>query len=322
MLPVVGIVIPVFEEAATVRLLADEIREVCEEAGLTFQVWFVDDGSSDDSWTEIVRQCAADKRYNGIRFRRNYGKSAALAAGFEHVNARIVITMDADLQDDPHEIPQLVDAIDQGLDLVSGWKKTRKDSLSKTLPSRFFNLVTRIVSGIPLHDFNCGLKAYRLEVVKAIKVYGEMHRYIPLLAKWEGFYRIGERPVKHRSRRHGRSKFGLERYIRGCLDLMTVSFLTRFGARPMHFFGSMGLLAFLGGFIISLWITIDKFVYDNPVGDRPALLLGALLIIVGVQAMCTGFLGDLILRRRMEKGRPYVIAELQQTLTSHPDEVE
>ena len=322
MLPVVGIVAPVFEEAATVSLLADEIREVCEEAGLTFQVWFVDDGSSDDSWTEIVRQCAADKRYNGIRFRRNYGKSAALAAGFEHVNARIVITMDADLQDDPHEIPQLVDAIDQGLDLVSGWKKTRKDSLSKTLPSRFFNLITRIVSGIPLHDFNCGLKAYRIEVVKAIKVYGEMHRYIPLLAKWEGFYRIGERPVKHRSRRHGRSKFGLERYIRGCLDLMTVSFLTRFGARPMHFFGSMGLLAFLGGFIISLWITIDKFVYDNPVGDRPALLLGALLIIVGVQAMCTGFLGDLILRRRMEKGRPYVITELQQTLPSHPDEVE
>ncbi len=322
MLPVVGIIVPVFEEAGTISTLADEIREVCDEAGLTFQVWFVDDGSLDDSWGEIVSLCAADKRLNGIRFRRNYGKSAALAAGFEHVNASIVITMDGDLQDDPHEIPQLVYAINQGLDLVSGWKKSRKDPLSKTLPSRFFNLVTRIVSGIPLHDFNCGLKAYRLEVVKSIKVYGEMHRYIPLLAKWEGYYRIGELPVKHRPRQHGRSKFGLERYIRGCLDLVTVSFLTRFGARPMHFFGSMGLLAFLGGFIISLWITIDKLVYDNPVGDRPALLLGALLIIVGVQAMCTGFLGDLILRGRMEERQPYIIAELQQRMAVSPDETE
>ena len=322
MLPVVGIIVPVFEEAGTISALADEIREVCDEAELTFQVWFVDDGSSDNSWTEIERQCAADKRFNGIRFRRNYGKSAALAAGFEHANASIVITMDGDLQDDPHEIPQLVHAINQGLDLVSGWKKSRNDPLSKTLPSRFFNLVTRIVSGIPLHDFNCGLKAYRLEVVKSIKVYGEMHRYIPLLAKWEGFYRIGELQVRHRPRQHGRSKFGLERYIRGCLDLVTVSFLTRFGARPMHFFGSMGLLAFLGGFIISLWITIDKLVYDNPVGDRPALLLGALLIIVGVQAMCTGILGDLILRGRMEDRQPYVIAELRQKVAESPDETE
>ncbi len=305
----VGIVVPVYEEAPSIALLAKEIQLSCEEAGLSFEVWFIDDGSRDDSWTEIVRQRDADQRFHGIRFRRNYGKSAALAAGFEHVSARVVITMDADLQDDPSEIVSLVAAVDAGQDLVSGWKKVRKDPWTKTLPSRFFNMVTRVVSGIPLHDFNCGLKAYRLEVVKSMKIYGEMHRYLPLLAKWEGFTRIGERQVNHRSRQYGRSKFGFERYIRGCLDLITVIFLTRFGARPMHFFGSMGLLAFLGGFVISLWITIDKFGYDNPVSDRPALLLGVLLITVGVQFMCTGFLGDLILRGRMKESQPYEITE-------------
>lgn len=301
MLRDVGIVVPVYEESVSIATLAAEIRNSCEENELTFEVWFVDDGSCDDSWTEILRQCDADKRFKGIRFRRNYGKSAALAAGFEHVHARVVITMDADLQDDPGEIPSLVEAVDAGQDLVSGWKKLRKDPWSKTFPSRFFNLVTRIVSGIPLHDFNCGLKAYRLEVVKAIKIYGEMHRYIPLLAKWEGFNRIGEQLVNHRRRQHGKSKFGFERYVRGFLDLVTVMFLTRFGARPMHFFGSMGLLAFLGGFVISMWITVDKLVHDNPVGDRPSLLLGVLLIMVGVQFMCTGFLGELILRGRIEE---------------------
>jgi len=309
MRPVVGIVIPVFEEVASIALLSDEIRDRCKEAGLSFEVWFIDDGSLDDSWSEILLQCEADQRFHAIRFRRNYGKSAALAAGFEHVNARIVITMDADLQDDPGEIPHLVSAIEEGQDLVSGWKKDRKDPWTKILPSRFFNRVTRIVSGVPLHDFNCGLKAYRLEVVKSLKIYGEMHRYIPLLAKWEGFNRIGERQVNHRIRQHGRSKFGLERYIRGCLDLMTVVFLTRFGARPMHFFGSMGLTAFLGGFAISLWITVGKIFYDNPVGDRPSLLLGVLLIMVGVQFMCTGFLGDLILRGRMKDSHPYEITK-------------
>lgn len=308
-MPDVGVVVPVYEEAASLATLAREIRSSCEAGELTFEVWFIDDGSRDGSWAEILRQCEADERFHGVRLRRNYGKSAALAAGFERVSARVVITMDADLQDDPSEIPSLVAAVDAGEDLVSGWKKLRKDPWTKTLPSRFFNLVTRIVSGIPLHDFNCGLKAYRLEVIKSVKIYGEMHRYIPLLAKWEGFTRIGERQVNHRSRRHGQSKFGFERYVRGCLDLMTVMFLTRFGGRPMHFFGSMGLLAFLGGFVISLWITMDKFVYDNPVGDRPSLLLGALLIMVGVQFMCTGFLGDLILRGRMKESRPYEITE-------------
>ena len=305
----VGIVVPVYDEAESIDILADEIRQSCEKSNITFQVWLIDDGSQDHSWTEIARQCEKDWRFHGIRFRRNYGKSAALAAGFEHVNARIVITMDADLQDDPNEIPHLVATIDEGYDLVSGWKKVRKDPWTKTLPSRFFNFVTRIVSGIALHDFNCGLKAYRREVVKSIHIYGEMHRYLPLLAKWEGFTRITEYRINHRVRRHGKSKFGLERYIRGCLDLVTVTFLTRFGARPMHFFGSMGLFAFLGGFVISLWITLDKILYDNPVGDRPALLLGMLLILVGVQFMCTGFIGDLILRGRMEDSLPYDIID-------------
>jgi len=305
----VGIVVPVYDEAESIGPLAHEIRHQCEESNITFEVWFIDDGSQDHSWDEIAKQCEGDWRFHGIRLRRNYGKSAALAAGFEHVNARIVVTMDADLQDDPSEIPHLIAAIDEGYDLVSGWKNVRKDPWTKTLPSRFFNFVTRVVSGIALHDFNCGLKAYRLEVIKSIQIYGEMHRYLPLLAKWEGYTRITERRINHRVRQYGHSKFGFERYIRGCLDLVTVTFLTRFGARPMHFFGSMGLFAFLGGFVLSLWITLDKILYDNPVGDRPALLLGILLIMVGVQFMCTGFIGDLILRGRMEDLRPYEIVE-------------
>ena len=305
----VGIVVPVFEEEESLSILAAEIRTVCEDAGLSFEVWLVDDGSRDGSWAEICRLHESDGRYRGLKFRRNYGKSAALAAGFAHVQAEVVITMDADLQDDPGEIVSLVEMVRSGHDLVSGWKRSRNDPLSKTLPSRFFNLVTRLVSRIPLHDFNCGLKAYRIEVVKALHIYGEMHRYIPLLAKWEGFDRIGEKEVQHRARRHGRSKFGLERYVRGCLDLVTVTFLTRFTARPMHFFGTLGLLAFLGGFGLSLWITIDKMFYGNPVGDRPALLLGVLLILVGVQTMCTGFIADLFIRRRMENTSPYTITE-------------
>ena len=306
----VSVVVPVFEEEESLPELARQIRAACEEAGLAFEVWFVDDGSRDASWAAIEHLHADDARFAGLRFRRNYGKSAALAAGFERVRGRYVITMDADLQDDPAEIPALTAMLDDGLDLVSGWKQKRRDPLGKTIPSRFFNFVTRLVSGIKLHDFNCGLKAYRCDVVKNIRVYGEMHRYIPLLAKWEGYDRIGEKPVNHRARQFGRTKFGLERYIRGFLDLITVAFLTRFAARPMHFFGMFGTLAFLGGFAISLWITIDKLAFGNPVGDRPLLLLGVLLIIVGVQTFCTGFLADMMIRRRMEETMPYQITEI------------
>ena len=306
----VSIVVPAYEEAASLGVLADEIRAACTGSGLTFEVWLIDDGSCDDSWDTICAVHAADERFKGVRFRRNYGKSAALMAGFARATGRVVVTMDADLQDDPAEIPSLVAMVDKGLDLVSGWKVRRKDPLTKTLPSVFFNLVTRTVSRIRLHDFNCGLKAYRQDVVKAVRVYGEMHRYIPLLAKWEGYGRIGEKKVRHRARRHGRSKFGLERYVRGCLDLLTVTFLTRFGARPMHFFGTWGLLAFLVGFALSLWISIEKWVFGSPVGDRPALLLGALLIMVGLLLMSTGFVAELVVRQRMEEKPPYeVISE-------------
>lgn len=311
--PDVSIVVPTFEEEESLPELARQIREVCEAASLGFEVWFIDDGSRDDSWAIIEQIHSDDARFAGLRFRRNYGKSAALAAGFEQVQGRHVITMDADLQDDPAEIPALIAMLDDGYDLVSGWKQKRKDPLSKTIPSRFFNFTTRMVSGIKLHDFNCGLKAYRRDVIKNIRVYGEMHRYIPLLAKWEGYHRIGEKPVHHRARQFGRTKFGLERYIRGFLDLITVAFLTRFGARPMHFFGMLGTLAFVGGFIISLWISIDKLFFGNPIGDRPLLLLGALLIIVGVLMFCTGFLADMIIRQRMEESTPYQITQILQS---------
>ncbi len=305
----VSVVVPVFEEEESLPELARQIRASCEAASLDFEVWFIDDGSRDGSWAVIEQIHSDDARFAGLRFRRNYGKSAALAAGFERAEGRYVITMDADLQDDPAEIPALTAMLDDGFDLVSGWKQKRQDPLGKTIPSRFFNFVTRMVSGIKLHDFNCGLKAYRREVVKNIRVYGEMHRYIPLLAKWEGYQRIGEKAVHHRARQFGRTKFGLERYIRGFLDLITVAFLTRFAARPMHFFGMLGTLAFLGGFVISLWITLDKVIFGNPVGDRPLLLLGVLLIVVGVQTFCTGFLADMIIRRRMEETTPYQITQ-------------
>lgn len=303
------IVVPVLDEEASLPELTDRIRSVCDGAGFSFTVWFIDDGSKDDSWDVIESMHERDARFKGIRLRRNYGKSAALAIGFERAEGRYVVTMDADLQDDPGEIPGLVALLETGYDLVSGWKRERHDPLSKTIPSRFFNYVTRQLSGIPLHDFNCGLKAYRQEVVKSVRLYGEMHRYVPLLANWEGYTRITEKVVKHHPRKYGRTKFGLERFIKGFLDLLSVYFLTRFAARPMHFFGSLGSLAFLGGFVISLWISIDKLYYGNPIGDRPLLLLGALLMLVGVQMFTVGLIGEMIVVPRMQRTESYGIAE-------------
>ncbi len=306
----VSIIVPVYEEAESLPELADRIRTECTAAGLSFEVWFVDDGSRDASWRVITDLAESDDRFRGVRFRRNYGKSAALAVGFERARGTFVVTMDADLQDDPAEVPALVEALLAGpYDLVSGWKKERHDPLSKTIPSRFFNRVTRIFSGIALHDFNCGLKIYRNEVVKSVRVYGELHRYIPLLAKWEGYTRIGEKVVQHHPRRHGRSKFGLERFVRGFLDLVTVSFLTRFAVRPMQFFGGMGTLAFLAGFFIALWISFEKVVMGVPVGDRPLLLLAVTLLIVGVQMFTTGLLGEMIVKPRLEQAASYDIRE-------------
>ena len=301
MTPDLSIVVPVYDEAESLPELVRQIRSACEGAGYAFEVWLVDDGSRDGSWDVIEGLHEDDPRFAGLRLRRNYGKSAALARGFEHARGRYVVTLDADLQDDPAEIPAMVGMLREGADLVSGWKQTRNDPLSKTVPSRFFNFVTRSLSGIPLHDFNCGLKAYRGEVVKHVRLYGELHRYIPLLAKWEGYDRIAEKPVNHRPRVHGRTKFGLERFIRGFLDLLTVAFLTRFAARPMHFFGTMGTLSFIGGFVVSLWLSIDKVVFGQPLSDRPLLLLGAILLLLGAQLFLTGLLGEMIIRPRMER---------------------
>ncbi|MEX0747562.1 MAG: glycosyltransferase family 2 protein [Rhodothermales bacterium] len=307
--PDVTIVLPIFEEEESLPELARQIRTVCEEEGISFEVWMVDDGSRDETWHVVERLHDEDPRIGGLRFRRNYGKSAALAVGFEHARGRYVITMDADLQDDPAEIPRLIVELEKGLDLVSGWKKQRKDPLNKRLRSRVFNFVTRRISGINLHDFNCGLKAYRREVVESVHVYGELHRYIPLLAKWEGYDRISELVVRHRPRQFGRTKFGFDAYIKGFVDLISVIFLTRFAARPMHFFGSFGTLAFLAGIFISLWISVDKVVFGNPIGDRPLLLLGVLMIIVGVQMFTTGLIGEMIIKREMERTSSYRVTD-------------
>ena len=298
--PDVSLVIPLLDEAESLPELADRIRAALDGAGRSFEVWMVDDGSTDGSWGVIRDLHRADPRFAGIRFRKNYGKSAALAVGFKHARGRYVVTLDADLQDDPAEIPEMLARLEAGADLVSGWKQTRHDPLSKTIPSRFFNGVTRLVSGIPLHDFNCGLKAYRADVVKHVRVYGELHRYIPLLAKWEGYDRIEEQVVEHHARKHGRTKFGLERFVRGFLDLITVVFVTRFGRRPMHFFGGLGTLSFLGGFAISLYLSVGWFL-GTPIGNRPLFFLGIMLVIVGVQLFLTGFLGEMIVRPEMER---------------------
>jgi len=307
-----SIVVPAYEEAASLRELADQLHAVCQAEGWRYEVWIIDDGSRDATWEVIEQLHAEDSRVAGIRLRRNYGKSAALAAGFARATGRYVATLDADLQDDPRELPALLATLKEGYDLVSGWKRKRQDPLSKTIPSKFFNGVTRVVSGVALHDFNCGLKVYRQEVVKHLTLYGELHRYIPLLAKWEGFDRITEQEVEHRPRQHGRTKFGLERFIRGFLDLISVVFLTRFAARPMHFFGGMGTLSFLAGFAISVYLTVDRLVYGNWLENRPLLLLGLLLILFGAQMFTTGLLGEMIIQRRMEEDGAYEVAETHE----------
>ena len=308
--PDLSVVVPAYEEAKSLPELAEGVRAACEEAGLSFRLWIIDDGSRDETWEVVQELCEDAPQVAGLRFRRNYGKSAALAVGFDRAQGRYVATMDADLQDDPDEIPALIDVLEEGdYDLVSGWKKNRKDPLRKTLPSRFFNWVTRFSSGLPLHDFNCGLKVYRRQVVKSIDVYGELHRYIPLLAKWEGYDRIAEKEVQHHPRKYGTTKFGVERFIQGFLDLITVVFLTRYAVRPMHFFGSMGTVAFALGFLVSLWLSFEKLVLGDPIGDRPLLLFGVLLILFGSQMFTTGLLGEMIIRPRMKDPSTYEVAE-------------
>lgn len=309
-----SVVVPLYNEKESLPELVDWIRRVVEPLGWHYEIILVDDGSNDGSWL-VVEELS--RRFGniikGIKFRRNHGKSAALFCGFEAAQGKVVITMDADLQDSPDEIPALSRMIlEEGYDLVSGWKQKRHDPISKTLPSKFFNRTARWVSGIKLHDFNCGLKAYRLEVVKNIEVYGEMHRYIPILARQHGFSRIGEKIVQHQERKYGVSKFGIERFIKGFLDLMSVSFIAKFGKRPMHLFGSLGTVMFVVGFLSALYLGVHKLwsIYNgNPaplVTSSPYFFISLTGMIIGTQLFLAGFLGELISRNGSERNS-YVI---------------
>lgn len=297
----ISVVVPVFNEEESLPELTQWISRVMIAIGFSYEVIFINDGSSDSSWKIIGNLAKEYKVVKGINFTRNYGKSAALDAGFKKASGQVVITMDADLQDSPEEIPGLYQMIMKGgFDVVSGWKKERHDPISKTIPSRFFNGVTRWISGIQLHDFNCGLKAYRLKVVKNIHIYGEMHRYIPLLAKWNGFGNIGEKVVQHQARKYGYSKFGFERFLNGFLDLISVSFVHRYKKKPMHFFGLLGMISFLTGFIITGWLIFEK-IYGLSKGlavreivDQPLFFLALVALIIGIQLFVTGFIAELM----------------------------
>ena len=301
MASLLSLVIPVYNEADSLQPLVDEIDAALAAAGPPFEIVFVDDGSTDGSFRVMQALAASRADVHVVRLRRNFGKAAALSHGFEVCRGDVVVTLDGDRQDDPAEIPRLVARLDEGYDLVSGWKEDRQDPLNKTLPSRFFNWTVRRTSGLPLHDFNCGLKAYRREVVDTIHVYGEQHRYIPVVAAQAGF-RVTEEPVHHRKRTAGVSKYGWQRYLRGYLDLTTVLFLGRYQHRPQHLFGGIGTLFIVIGLLVELYLTIDKLVFGNPIGQRPLLLLGALLIIVGVQLLSLGLIGELIANSRARQG--------------------
>jgi glycosyltransferase involved in cell wall biosynthesis len=304
-----SIVIPLYNEDESLPELAQWIDKVCIAHNIHYEVIMVDDGSKDKSWKVIENLSLQYPNIRGIKFRRNYGKSAALNVGFEAAKGDVIITMDADLQDSPEEIPGLMAMInDEGYDMVSGWKKKRYDPLTKTIPTKLFNAATRRVSGIKLNDFNCGLKAYKNEVVKSIEVYGEMHRYIPLLAKWSGFDKIGEKAVSHQERKYGTTKFGFERFINGFLDLLSISFVGKFGKRPMHFFGTFGLLSFFLGFIILFYLSYIKLVlHVINITDRPLFFFGIVLLIVGAQLFLTGFIAELITRNA--SGRNHYLIE-------------
>ncbi len=298
----ISIVVPLYNEEESLPHLIEWIERVMNENKFSYEVLLIDDGSKDNSWSVIEGLMERNPNVKGVKFRRNYGKSAALNVGFERVEGDVVITMDADLQDSPDEIPELYNMIKtKGYDLVSGWKKKRYDSkLMKNLPSKLYNATTRWLSGIKLHDFNCGLKAYRKAVVKSIEVYGEMHRYIPIIAKWAGFSKIGEKVVQHRKREFGESKFGMNRFVNGYLDLMSIMFVSKFGKKPMHFFGLLGSVMFLLGIISTLVLGVQKLiaVYNNEamrlVTDSPYFYLALVTMIIGCQLFLTGFIAEMI----------------------------
>ena len=314
----ISIIIPSYNERESLPELVEWIERVSSEGGWSHEIIIVDDGSTDGSWKTIKELAGRHPELHGISFRRNYGKSAALYCGFAKAQGDVVFTMDADLQDSPDEIPEMYRMItEQGYDLVSGWKQHRQDNaLTKNLPSKLYNATARCITGIKLHDMNCGLKAYRNEVVKNIEVYGEMHRYIPYLAKNAGFTSIGEKPVHHQKRKYGKSKFGMERFINGFLDLMSLWFLTKFGKRPMHFFGYSGLLMFFIGFVMTVWIIVAKLVNQNrgfyfrPVTDQPLFYLALVAVILGVMLFLAGFLGEMVSRNSSDRNRYNIKDEL------------
>jgi glycosyltransferase involved in cell wall biosynthesis len=306
--PLISVVIPTYNEEGSLRELSEGLEKVlARETNNNYEVLFIDDGSTDGSFSVIKEINSKNSRFKAIRFRRNYGKSAALAVGFQRARGAVLITMDADLQDDPTEIPNLMAKIREGYDLVSGWKKKRNDPINKTLPSKFFNYVTGKASGIKLHDFNCGLKAYRAEVAHSLDIYGEMHRYLPVLAHWNGF-RITEIPVKHHARKHGKTKFGASRYVKGFLDLLTLLFTSRYMKRPLHLFGTVGAMMGLIGFAIDAWLTVEWIMGNTFLSNRPMALLGIALIIVGVQLVSLGLLGEMIVKN-FKRDEEYQIRE-------------
>jgi len=307
----VSIVIPLFNEEESLPELTAWIRKVTEANNLSYEIILIDDGSTDKSWNVIEQLRSVDSNIKGIKFQRNYGKSAALNEGFKASHGEVIITMDADLQDSPDEIPELRRMVlEDGYDLVSGWKKKRYDNaVTKNLPSKLFNAAARKMSGIKLNDFNCGLKAYRSKVVKSVEVYGEMHRYVPVLAKWAGFRKIGEKVVEHRARKYGVTKFGWDRFINGFLDLMSIFFMGKFGKRPMHFFGLWGTLSFGVGLSLFIYLTISKFFFDvTGLTQRPLFFFAIMAMIIGTQLFLAGFIGELITRTSADRNH-YLIEQ-------------
>ncbi|UQB69748.1 glycosyltransferase family 2 protein [Epilithonimonas zeae] len=313
-----SIIIPLLNEQDSLEELFTRIDNVCRDNKLSYEVWFIDDGSTDLSWSIIENMKIQHPQIHGIKFSKNYGKSQALHAAFEKVNGDVIITMDADLQDFPEEIPELYEMVTAGnYDIVSGWKKKRFDNvMTKNIPSKLFNAAARKVSGVSLHDFNCGLKAYRKQVVKSIDVYGDMHRYIPVLAANAGFRNITEKPVQHQARPYGTSKFGTERFVRGFLDLVTLWFVSRFGGRPMHFFGAAGTLMFIIGFLSAVWLGVSKLIdvyifkiYGNLIANNPWFFIALTMMILGSLLFVAGFLGELIIRTNREH-KNYHIEEM------------
>ncbi len=307
--PQISVLIPLLNEEESLPELHNWIKQTLVKHNLSYEILFIDDGSTDKSWKVIQDLNSEDNKVRGVRFNRNYGKTAALQTGFDLVTGDVIITMDADLQDNPEEIPELYRKIsEEGYDLISGWKKKRKDPvLSKNLPSKLFNWAARRISDLELHDFNCGLKAYHKDVVKNISIYGEMHRYIPVIAKWNGFGKIGEQVVQHQSRKYGTTKFGLDRFINGFLDLLSITFINKFGQRPMHFFGGLGVLSFFLGAVITIYLILEKLIniWNNlpfrNVTDNPLFFLALVAIIIGSQFFLAGFLGELFVKQGVEK---------------------